>query len=82
MNQLGTGFEEVHLEAMCILTDVYKEQVIKICSKNIYSSGFFISLIYQWFCYLLPKNIQRRKMLFIAGVPLDAKIDRSEHVYL
>ena len=33
VNQLGTGFEEVHLEAMCILTDVYKEQVINICSK-------------------------------------------------
>ena len=31
---------------------------------------------------LHPKNLQRRKMLFMACVPLDAKIDRSEHVYL
>ncbi|XP_020610699.1 MAU2 chromatid cohesion factor homolog [Orbicella faveolata] len=23
---LGTGFEDIHLEAMCILTDIYKEQ--------------------------------------------------------
>ena len=59
MNQLGTGFEEVHLEAMCILTDVYKEQVIEICSKNIYFSHFFISIIYQWFCYLCILKISK-----------------------
>ena len=83
MNQLGTGFEEVHLEAMCILTDVYKEQVIKICSKNIYFSYFlYFHNLPVILLPLHPKNLQGRKMLFMACVPLDAKINRSEHVYL
>ena len=83
MNQLGTGFEEVHLEAMCILTDVYKEQVIKICSKNIYFSHFlYFHNLPVILLPLHPKNLQRCKMLFMACVPLDAKINGSEHVYL